>query len=283
MEPTRRIGRESLTNLIHHLDASGDPDTIPTGFASLDRMVGGGLRRRDCTVLGGDIGSGKSALALAIALRVASGCRPVVFVSGEMDEERLFERALAIEGRQTVDQLRQGGLAEEARAIVGAAAIRLRDLPLVVYPIVGRTYDQVLDPVWSHEPAVLIVDCLQLLPPPTHDQTVAEGAAHALRALKATALERKVAVLTVAQLPGLDATRPNPRPVLDDYGALGAVKQHADVVLSLFREELYVSDPTPVAGAAELLISKNRNGETGFVDLYFHKRWMRFEDMLDPE
>jgi replicative DNA helicase len=283
MESPRRIGRESLANLMQHMDATGDPDTIPTGFGSVDRVLGGGIRKRDCTVLGGDVGSGKSALALAMALRIAARGEPVVFVSGEMDEERLFERALAIEGKKTVDQLRQGGLAEADRSAVGAAAVRLRDLPLVVYPIVGRTYDEVLDPVWAHNPAVVVVDYLQLMPPPNRTQAVAEEAAHALRALKATALAKRVAIVALAQLPNIDPTRPDPRPVLDDYGALGAVKQHADVVLSLFREEMYVPDPTPVAGAAELIISKNRNGETGFVDLYFHRRWMRFEDMLDPE
>lgn len=283
MESPHRISRESLTHVMHNVDTSGDPDTIPTGFASVDRMLGGGLRRRDCTVLGGDVGSGKSALALAMALRVAASGQSVVFISGEMDEERLFERALAIEGRQTIDHLRKGQLPDVARATVGAAAVRLRDLPLVVYPIVGRTYDQVLDPVWAHDPAVLIVDYLQLLPPPADPRSVAEDAAHALRALKATSLERRIAVLAVSQLPALQLNRPDTRPVLDDYGALGAVKQHADVVLSLFREEMYLADTTPVAGAAELIISKNRNGETGFVDLYFHRRWMRFEDMLDPE
>lgn len=280
---SRRIGRESLVNLMDHMDAAGDPDTVPTGFGSLDRMLGGGVRRRDCTVIGGDVGSGKSALALAMGLRMATASHPVVFISGEMDEERLFERALAIEGRQTIDQLRRGQLAEDARAAVGAAAVKLRDLPLVVYPVVARTFDEVLEPAWGHDPAVVIVDYLQLLPPPARTQDVAEEAAHALRALKATALAHRVAVLVCAQLPGLDVRRPNPRPVLDDYGALGAVKQHADVVLSLFREEMYVADAGAVAGAAELIIAKNRNGETGFVDLYFHRQWMRFEDMLDPE
>jgi replicative DNA helicase len=281
--PSRRIGRESLVNLMEHMDAAGDPDTVPTGFDSLDRVLGGGLRRRDCTVIGGDVGSGKSALALAIGLRMATAGHTVVFVSGEMDEERLFERALAIEGRRTVDQLRRGQLPEDARASVGAAAVRLRDLPLVVYPIIGRSFDEVLEPAWGHEPAVLFVDYLQLLPPPARTQDVAEEAAHALRALKATALAHRVVVVACAQLPTLDVRRPNPRPTLDDYGALGAVKQHADVVLSLFREEMYVPDAGAVAGAAELLIAKNRNGDTGFVDLYFHKQWMRFEDMLDPE
>ncbi|HYR31060.1 MAG TPA: DnaB-like helicase C-terminal domain-containing protein, partial [Gemmatimonadales bacterium] len=68
----------------------------------------------------------------------------------------------------------------------------------------------------------------------------------------------------------------------DDYGMLGSVKQHADIVLSVFREEMY-RPGGGVEGATELLISKNRNGPTGFIDLYFYRRWMRFEDMLDPD
>src|SRR5213592_2556760 len=80
-------------------------DTVPTGFPSVDRLLGGGLRRRDLIVLGGDVGSGKSALALGIALRVAQQGLGVAFFSGEMDEERLMERALAVEGRVAVDEL----------------------------------------------------------------------------------------------------------------------------------------------------------------------------------
>jgi len=67
-----------------------------------------------------------------------------------------------------------------------------------------------------------------------------------------------------------------------DFGTLGSVKQHADIVLGLFREEMY-NPGGGVEGAAELIIAKNRNGPTGFVDLYFHHSWMRFEDMLDPD
>src|SRR5438552_1467379 len=168
----RRLERRpSLETLVERVDqqrpgATAD-DTVPTGFPSLDKLLGGGFRRRDLVVLGGDVGSGKSALALGLALRVA----------------------------------RQG----------------------------------------SH-----------------------------------------VALLCVSQLPRLDAKRPDPRPTLDDFGHLGAIKQHADVALGIFREEIY-HPGYGVEGATELMILKNRNGPTGFVDLYFYRRWMRFEDMLDPD
>jgi replicative DNA helicase len=281
----RRIERASLQNLVRQLDdqtpGEPSPDTVPTGFPSVDRILGGGLRRRDLVVLGGDVGSGKSAFALAIAMRAAGAGFPVIFFSGEMDEDRLFERALAREGKVRIDELRAGTLSEERRAAVGAAALRLKDLPLTALPLTGRQFDEVLDPAWARQPALVIVDYLQLLPPPNSRLTRDEDASEALKALKAAALSRQVCCLAVAQLPEHRAARGDPRPTLDDYGTLGAVKQHADVVLSLYREEMY-NPGSGVEGATELIVSKNRNGPTGFVDLYFYGQWLRFEDMLDP-
>src|SRR3979409_2596615 len=100
---TRRLPqRASLESLVQRVDAQrpGEVtgDTVPTGFASIDKILGGGLRRRALIVWGGDSGAGKSALALGVALRVAQQGLGVAFLSGEMDEERLMERALAVEG-----------------------------------------------------------------------------------------------------------------------------------------------------------------------------------------
>ncbi len=285
MSEPRRIERQSLQNLIQQVDrqppGERSPDTVPTGFASLDRLLGGGVRRRDLIVLGGDVGAGKSALALAIAIRAAGAGFPVVVLSGEMDEDRLLERALALEGKVQIDELRSATLSEERRAAVGAAALRIRDLPLTLLPLTERQFDEALEPAWSRHPALVVVDYLQLLPPPAARLTRDEDASEALRSLKAVALARQTACLVVAQLPGFRADREDPRPTLDDFGALGSVKQHADVILSLYREEMY-NPGGGVEGATELLVAKNRNGPTGFVDLYFYAHWLRFEDMLDP-
>lgn len=285
----KRLSPPSLESLVQRVDAQrpGDitGDTVPSGFASLDKMLGGGLRRRDLIVLGGDIGAGKSALALGLALRVAQQEMGVAFLSGEMDEERLMERALAIEGRVTVDELRVAKMSDQTRAGIGAAAVRLRGLPLSVLPLAAPDFETVaerLDPL--RQLGLVVVDYLQLVPPPEGVARVTqdEDTAVVLRRLKALALERQVALVVVAQLPRFEPQRQNPRPTLDDYGVLGAIKQHADVVLSIFREDMY-NPGGGVEGATELIIAKNRNGPTGFVDLYFYRRWMRFEDMLDPD
>ena len=286
--PTRKFEkRPSLDTLVEKVDAQrpGEVtgDTVPTGFGSLDKLLGGGLRRRDLILLGGDVGSGKSALALGIALRVAQQSVGVAYLSGEMTEERLMERALAIEGRVAIDELRAAKLSEQMRAGVGGAAVRLRGLPLSFLPLAGEDFETVferLDPL--RQIGLVVVDYLQLVAPPRARTTQDEDTALVLRHLKALALNLQVALLVVAQLPAFNATRAHQRPTLDDYGVLGAPKQHADVVLSIFREEMY-NPGGGVDGATELLVAKNRNGPTGFVDLYFYRRWMRFEDMLDPD
>ncbi len=283
----RRIERPSLTNLIRQVDAQlesgvASPDTVPTGFPSVDRMLGGGLRRRDLVVLGGDVGSGKSALALGFALRAAQAGQRVAFFSGEMDEDRLLERALAIESRTKIDDMRRGTLSDEARSSVGAAAVRIRDLPLHFFTLSGEPFEQALAPAWRQDPALLVVDYLQLLRAPADRGAHDEDCAGALRALKALALDRRLACLAVVQLSQHVAKRDDPRPTLDDFGALGAVKQHADVILAIYREEMY-RPGAGLEGATQLLVPKNRNGPTGFVDLYFYQQWVRFEDMLDPD
>jgi replicative DNA helicase len=279
-------GGGSLESVVARIDATepGIParDTVPCGFPSLDRMLAGGLRRQDLAVLAGDVGSGKSALALGMAIRAATAGVPVLYLSGEMSPERVMERALALEGKAPVDDLRQGRLDATARAAVGAAAHRLRDVPLLLRPLLDQSFAEVREALDIAPPrALLVVDSLQLTPPPRPAARAEERVALAVRALKALAVERDVAVLATAHLPRHRAGRSDPRPTLDDLGGLGSIKQNADLVLAIYREEMY-RPGQGVEGATELIVVKNRNGPTGFVDLYFYPRWLRFEDMLDP-
>lgn len=281
---TRPSGSSSLSDVLRRLDtpagATSPDDAIPTGFPSIDRMLGGGFRRGDLIILGGDVGSGKSALALAIALRIAAG-RDVTFLSAEMSVERVLERALAIEGRVRVDDLRRGQLDEAARAGVAAAGLQLRDATLTVSTLPGGGVQAVTDELQRALDVELgVLDPLQALSAGvlSHDEELAA----AMLKLKRAATELGVALLVTAHTPKLSRARPDPRPTLEDYGALGAVGQHADVVLGIYREEMY-QPSQGVEGATELLVSKNRNGPTGYVDLYFYKQWLRFEDMLDPD
>jgi replicative DNA helicase len=271
-----------LSQVLARADAVADgaqsPDTIATGFPSLDRVMGGGMRRGDLVVVGGDVGSGKSAFALAVALRVAQSRNRVMFFSGEMTTERLLERVLAIEGRVRVDDLRQGVTNDAARASVGAAAVRMR-AGLPRFELLKGGVAELVDEVQDSKLDLIVVDSLQSLA--LGKRATDEELAEAVRRLKSLALEQHFAILTTAQLSNLGA-RDDRRPQLDDFGVFGAVKHHADVVLALFREDMY-DRRREIEGATELLVRKNRNGGTGYVDLYFYAQWMRFEDMLDPD
>lgn len=271
-----------LSQLIRRIDARGEgtpaPDTVPTGFPSADQLLGGGLRSGDLIVLGGDVGSGKSALALAIALRAALAGIPVAYYTGETTVERVLERMLALEGRARIDDLRRGSLDDATRSGVGAAALRLRDISPMVERLPGSI--EALGEALRNRSGVrlVVLDPLQALR--TGRSTQAEELASAVLALKTMAVETGIALLLVAHLDALLRDRPNRRPTLDDFGVLHAIKQHADTVLALYREEMYQGG-LAVEGATELLALKNRNGPTGYVDLYFYSQWMRFEDLME--
>lgn len=274
-----------LTRVDAVVDGAAPPDGIPTGYPSLDKLLGGGPRHGDLVVLGGDVGSGKSALALSIALRARAAGHEVELITCESDIPRLLERALAMEGRAPIDNIRQGMLDDTMRASLGSAALRMRDAVPGISRISAAREDggprdlaeRVL--ALKGEGELVIIDSLQGVPTGSLPQD--EELAQTVRLLKSAALDARVVVLLTAQLPALTRVHPDNRPTLDDFGALGAVKQHADIVLALYREELYSTAPGQ-EGATDLLVLKNRNGPTAYVDLYFYKQWLRFEDMVEP-
>ena len=281
---TRITDLSPLGRVMRRVDAVADgapaTDTIPTGFPSLDRTLGGGLRRGDLIVIGGDIGVGKSALALAIALRAAQAGHAATFFTGEANAERIIERALSLEGRAPIDDIRAGKLDDTTRAALGAAAVRLRDRMPDVFLLPSAGISELSLELRSiADAALVVIDPLQALASGGSIQD--EQHAHAVRELKRAAVELNIAIVLTAHTPHLDPTRANPRPTLADFGALGAPQQHADVILGLFREELYPA-LQGAEGATELGILKNRNGPSGmYVDLYFYKQWLRFEDMAE--
>jgi replicative DNA helicase len=261
--------------------AGGRQDTVPTGFPSLDALLAGGPRRGDLVVLAGDVGSGKSALAMAIALRAALEGFDVALFSGEYPQERLYERALAMLGRARVDDLRHGTLDEASRSAVAAAALRLRDHAPMFSHVAPNGVAGLSDLLIEHLGLdLLVVDPLQSLA--TGRAARDEELAGAVLALKSLAVRRQCAVLLVTHLDRPVRERHDPRPVLDDLGVLGALTHHADVVLGLFREEQY-QPAHDVDGAAEVHVLKSRDGSLGYADLFFYKRWLRFEDMVEPD
>ena len=284
---TPDFDQHPLARLLARIDARSDGDLahdgVTTGFPSVDKLLGGGLRIGELTVLGGDVGCGKSALALAMAIRAADAGHPTMFLTSELSSDGVHERALSIEGRVRIDDLRNGRVGDEMRAALGVAVHRLRrSMPLTgrLPAGVGAIADAI-EMRRRHGDAVtlLVLDPLQGLA--TGHGTQDEELAAATRALKALALDLDLAVLLTAHVPML-SPRDDMRPLLDDFGTMGAVKQHADCVLALFREGMYDAAQA-LEGATELIVRKRRHGVAGYVDLYYYAHWLRFEDMLEPD
>lgn len=257
-------------------DGEEDSSLVPSGFSSIDRAIGGGMRRGDLIVLGGDAGAGTSSLALAITLRRSE---PALFLSSEMHPDRVYERALASSARVSLQSLRSGAIDDGDRVRLGAAALALREQTPIVDGM-GRDGIAAVSGAIVASPgaALVVVDGIEGLLETGSGRD--EALAFVLLSLKRIAIERDVALLAISHLPALDRSRQDRRPQLADFGARGAVGVHADLVLGLYREELYESD-LGVSGATEVLVLKQRDGAVGYADLYFYGQWLRFEDVLD--
>jgi replicative DNA helicase len=279
---TRSTDISPLSILLSRVDAVSDgqssPETISCGFPSIDNLLGGGFRRGDLVVLGGDTSSGKSSLALAFAIRAATRGQCSAFLTAEMTRERVLERILAMEARARIDDLRQGTLDDEARSRAGATALRLRDCLPVVERLVARDIAGLTSVVRDMDDVqLLIIDSLSTLLQP--GRSLDDSLGFAARDLKALALEANIALVATASLPHL-SPRSDRRPTLDDFGGSSILAEQADVVLALYREEMY-QPGRDIEGATELLVRKNRNGAKGYVDLYFYEKWDRFEEVID--
>lgn len=250
---------------------------IPTGFAALDLVLGGGLRREDLIVLGGDSGSGSSALALGIAVRVATQGHRVAVLSTEMSATRLAERALALSAKATMDELTGDLLDDLRRGEIAEVALALRALTITfeAQPVAGWPVDLGdVSPEWD----LLVVDCLEGLE--VEGRGAEEAAAMRVAAAKRLAIAHQAPVLLVVHAGDAAGSRADRRPIIADFTAAGPIRQHADVVLGLYREELYSTD-AGVSGAAEVHVLKDRHGAGGAADLYFAAKWLRFEDLGD--
>ena len=281
---TRTTDISPLSTLLSRVDAVSDgessPETVSCGFPSIDRLLGGGFRRGDLVLLGGDTASGKSSLALAFAIRAALRGQRSGFLTAEMTRERVLERILAMEARVRIDDLRQGTLNDEERSRAGATALRLRDC----LPIIERLSAHDAAGLGSvvrgmDDVQLIVVDPLSAFLEP--GRSLDDSLAFATRDLKGLALDANVALVATASLPLL-SSRSDRRPTLGDFGGSSILAEQADVILALYREEMY-QPGRDIEGATELIVRKNRNGAKGYVDLYFYEKWERFEEVIDPD
>lgn len=254
---------------------------MPTGFYDLDHTLNGGLHPGDFVVLAARPGVGKTGLALSLAYQVALQTRRhAAIVSLEMSDTRLLNRLLAMHTGQDARLIRPALLAG-AETITRA----LGDLSSTSIWIDDRPGLTVLD-VRSHARRLraagtldlLIVDYLQLLTDESQARSRVEEVTRISRQLKLLAKELHIPVVALAQLNRAVEGRPSKTPHLADLRDSGAVEQDADIVLFIYRDELYDA-ASAKRGLADLIIAKHREGALGVVPLRFDAVTTRFQSL----
>jgi replicative DNA helicase len=284
-----RIGElvDSGYQLIEQLQAHrGLVTGVPSGFVDLDEMTSG-FQKSDLVIVAARPAMGKTSFVLNMSLNAAlQAGKSVGIFSLEMSKEQLFIRLLTSEARVDAHRFRGGFLGEQDYDRLVAAFARLHDAKVFIddTPSVGilemRAKSRRLK--LEHGLDMLVVDYLQLMQGRGRFESRQQELASISRSLKILAKELQIPIIALSQLSRATESRADHRPQLSDLRESGALEQDADVVMFIFREEMYPveGEPNPDAeGIAEIIIGKQRNGPTGVARLAFLKQFTRFENL----
>lgn len=273
--------------LLYSQDNPSNVTGIASGFHDLDQKTSG-FQPGDLIIVAGRPSMGKTAFSLNIAEHVALELnKPVAVFSMEMGGTQLAMRLLGSVGKLDQHKVRTGRLADEDWPKLTHALGKLNEAPLYIDETAAlnalelrararRLYRQ------YGELGLIVVDYLQLMSSTSQGENRATEISEISRALKGLAKELKVPVIALSQLNRSLEQRPNKRPVMSDLRESGAIEQDADVILFIYRDEVYNPD-SPDKGIAEIIIGKQRNGPIGTVDLTFLGEYTRFENHARPE
>ncbi|HRR40703.1 MAG TPA: replicative DNA helicase, partial [Syntrophales bacterium] len=254
---------------------------VPTGFEKLDEMTSG-LQRSDLIIIAGRPSMGKTAFALNIAQRAAieSGI-PVAIFSLEMSKEQLAFRMLSSEAMVDSQRLRRGYPGETDWPKLTTAAGRLAEAPIYIDDTAAISVLEMKAKARRLKAesglGLLIVDYLQLMRAGGSRDSREQEISEISRSLKALAKELNIPVVALSQLNRQVEQRTNRRPQMADLRESGAIEQDADVIMFLYRDEVY-NRTEENTGLAEVNIGKQRNGPTGTVKLVFLEKFTRFEN-----
>ena len=274
---------------LEELRTSGDTITgAPSGFKDLDELTAG-FQKSDLIIVAARPSMGKTAFVLNIAQNAALDANvPVAFFSLEMSKEQLVQRLLTSEGRVDAQRLRKGKLHDDEFLRLGRAAGTLMHAPIWIDDTPGITLLEMRSKARrlkiDNDIGMIVVDYLQLMQGPTNTESRQQEISYISRSLKGLARELRVPVIALSQLSRAPEQRTgdNKRPQLSDLRESGAIEQDADLVMFIYRQEMYDGpsdkDGNSLEGRAEIIIGKQRNGPTGMVNLFFNKTFTRFEN-----
>jgi replicative DNA helicase len=272
--PVKQILSDYYDRIEYLTRHRGEMIGIPTGFSDIDKILGG-LQRSDMVILAARPSVGKTGLALSIAHNAAKryGQR-VAFFSLEMSSEQIVQRLISAETGINSQRLRRGEIEEgewgrfmKATSDLAETYFYVDDTPSAS-ALELRTKARRLHAEVGVD--LIVVDYLQLMRGDFRSENRVQEISSISRALKALARELNVPVLALSQLSRSVESRTDKRPILSDLRESGALEQDADVVIFIYRDEMY-NENTERPNIADIIVSKHRNGPTGSVALYFKK------------
>lgn len=281
LAPAQEIIRRYYERIEYLYDHQEEALGVPTGFVDLDRLLGG-LQRSDLILIAARPSVGKTSLAISIARHAAILGQHVAIFSLEMSSEQVIQRMVSAETGIDAQRLRLGDLQEDEWPLFAQATGRLADFPLFIddTPSISvlqmRTKARRLHA--EHGIDLILVDYLQLMTTgDIRNESRVQEVSYISRSLKGLARELEVPLVALSQLSRAVEQRSDKRPILADLRASGSLEQDADVVMFIYRDELYNPD-TDMQNIAEIIISKHRNGPTGTVQLFFREQLAQFLD-----
>ncbi|HMW65021.1 MAG TPA: replicative DNA helicase [Accumulibacter sp.] len=267
---------------LHDRDNPSDITGLPSGYHDLDAKTAG-LQAGDLLIVAGRPSMGKTSFALNIAEHVALEVGlPVAVFSMEMGGTQLAMRMLSSVGRLDAHRVRTGRLNDDEWSRLSFALGKMHEAPLYIdetpalNPIDLRARTRRLHRQCG-KLGLVVIDYLQLMSATSQGENRATEISEISRSLKGLAKELNVPVMALSQLNRSLEQRPNKRPVMSDLRESGAIEQDADVIMFIYRDEVYNPD-TPDKGLAEIIIGKQRNGPIGTVRLTFLGEYTRFEN-----
>ena len=280
LAPIQEVIRRYYDRIEYLYAHRGEPLGVPTGFVDIDRLLGG-LQRSDFILIAARPSVGKTSLCLSIARNAARHGQHVAVFSLEMSAEQVVQRLVATETGIDSQRLRLGDLREEEWPLFVQATGKLSDLPLFIddTPSISalqlRTKARRLHA--EHGLDLIIVDYLQLMTGDVRSENRVQEVSYISRALKGLARELDLPLVAASQLSRAVEQRSDKRPVLADLRDSGSLEQDADVVMFIYRDELYHPE-TEKQHIADILVRKHRNGPTGVVQLFFREHLAQFLD-----
>lgn len=281
--------RDVLNETVDRLDAlhqaGGTVTGVSTGFQKFDDYTAG-LQPGDLIVIAGRPSMGKTTLAMNVAENVAIDVRqPTAIFSMEMSVDQLAFRLISSLGRVDQSHLRNGRFADEDWKRINAAIQLMSQSPIFIDDTPALTPTEVRARARRLQReqglGLIVVDYLQLMQVTGTTENRATEISAISRSLKALARELSVPIIALSQLNRSVEQRTDKKPVMSDLRESGAIEQDADLIIFIYREEVYDKN-TPRAGVADITIAKQRNGPTGEFPLTFLGKYTRFENFA-PE